>query len=244
LRIVGQTAGIGGLALGVFLLLVRDIIRKNIFPKLAREHAYALLRLIVILVWMMSLAGLGTWYLQSQTAPSKVSRSQDTQARTDYSATLCRADNAPQLGGANPIDDGLQIRALIKAEGESAVAGDVNRYISLFRQDAVIEEAGGFQKGCKAIEARDVALFASVSFLRIEDKVVDLKIDGNSATATTSHEEEFLQDSVRSARSQPIEKVISRTKWAFIKDGFTWRIRNAVFGLDGHRVPSFASDPP
>jgi hypothetical protein len=49
-KIVGQVAGIGGLALGVFLLLFRDIIRKNIFPKLPPAEAYRLLRLITVTV--------------------------------------------------------------------------------------------------------------------------------------------------------------------------------------------------
>ncbi len=39
LKVVGQVAGIGGLALGVFLLLFRDIIRKNIFPKLPHRRS-------------------------------------------------------------------------------------------------------------------------------------------------------------------------------------------------------------
>jgi hypothetical protein len=50
LKVVGQVAGIGGLALGVFLLLFRDIIRKNIFSKLPPAEAYRLLRLITVLV--------------------------------------------------------------------------------------------------------------------------------------------------------------------------------------------------
>lgn len=48
LGVVGQVAGIGGLALGVLLLVLRDIIRKNIFPKFKDERlAFRLLRLIV-----------------------------------------------------------------------------------------------------------------------------------------------------------------------------------------------------
>jgi len=61
LKIVGQAAGIGGLALGVFLLLFRDIIRRNIFPKLPTAEAYRLLRLITIAVWSVSVIGLGAW---------------------------------------------------------------------------------------------------------------------------------------------------------------------------------------
>lgn len=61
LKTVGQVAGIGGISLGVLLLLFRDIIRKNIFPTLASEEAYRLLRLITVAVWSVALAGIGAW---------------------------------------------------------------------------------------------------------------------------------------------------------------------------------------
>lgn len=66
LKVVGQIAGIGGLALGVFLLLFRDIIRKNIFPKLPPAEAYRLLRLITIAVWSVAIAGIVAWVYTSQ----------------------------------------------------------------------------------------------------------------------------------------------------------------------------------
>ena len=68
LKIVGQVAGIGGLALGVLMLIFRDVIRKNIFPTLSKEHAYRVLRLIVFLVWSVALVGIGAWVLTSKTA--------------------------------------------------------------------------------------------------------------------------------------------------------------------------------
>ena len=70
LKIVGQVAGIGGLALGVFLLLFRDIIRKNIFPKLPPAEAYRLLRLITGAVWSVAIVGIGAWVYTSQTRQS------------------------------------------------------------------------------------------------------------------------------------------------------------------------------
>jgi N-acetylneuraminic acid mutarotase len=64
---MGQVAGIGGLALGVFLFLFRDIIRKNIFPTLNPEDAFRLLRLILVLIWGISFAGLIAWvYISGQ----------------------------------------------------------------------------------------------------------------------------------------------------------------------------------
>jgi hypothetical protein len=61
LKTVGQIAGIGGLALGVFLLLFRDIIRKQIFPQLAKRDAYRLLQLIAILVFLIAAIGLAVY---------------------------------------------------------------------------------------------------------------------------------------------------------------------------------------
>src|SRR4051795_10037192 len=61
LKTVGQAAGIGGLALGGFLLLFRDIIRKNIFPKLPAAEAYRLLRLITGAVWSVAVVGILAW---------------------------------------------------------------------------------------------------------------------------------------------------------------------------------------
>ncbi|HEV7321538.1 MAG TPA: hypothetical protein VGO04_23275 [Ensifer sp.] len=61
LKIVGEVAGIGGLALGVFLLLFREIIRKKIFPRLPADEAYKLLLLITIAVWSTAIVGVGAW---------------------------------------------------------------------------------------------------------------------------------------------------------------------------------------
>ncbi len=61
LHTVGQIAGIGGLALGVLLLVFRQIIARNIFPTLKKDDAYRLLRLISVLVFVVALAGIGAW---------------------------------------------------------------------------------------------------------------------------------------------------------------------------------------
>ena len=61
LKIVGQVAGIGGIALGVLLLVFRDVIHKKIFPMLTKEQAYKLLRSTLLLAWLIALAGIGAW---------------------------------------------------------------------------------------------------------------------------------------------------------------------------------------
>ncbi|QYF94633.1 DUF4019 domain-containing protein [Massilia sp. PAMC28688] len=73
LQTVGQVAGIGGLALGVFVLIFRDIVRRNIFPKLGPTHAYRVITLIVSLTFLISATGIGAYvYLQSPGKPDDV----------------------------------------------------------------------------------------------------------------------------------------------------------------------------
>ena len=61
LKTVGQILGIGGLALGIFFLLFREVIRKSIFPTLKRDDAYRLLRLITVLIWSVAVIGIAAW---------------------------------------------------------------------------------------------------------------------------------------------------------------------------------------
>jgi hypothetical protein len=61
LKVMGQLAGIGGLALGVFLLLLRDIIRKKIFPGLDQPSSYHLLWWITSAAWSIAVIGIVAW---------------------------------------------------------------------------------------------------------------------------------------------------------------------------------------
>jgi len=58
---MGKIAGIGGLALGVLLILFRNLIRMKVFKELSQEQSYKLLRLIVISVWSIAVAGIVIW---------------------------------------------------------------------------------------------------------------------------------------------------------------------------------------
>jgi multisubunit Na+/H+ antiporter MnhB subunit len=68
LKTLGQVLGIGGLALGIFFLLFREIIRKSIFPTLKKDDAYRLLRLISVLIWSVAVIGIGAWILGDRKA--------------------------------------------------------------------------------------------------------------------------------------------------------------------------------
>jgi hypothetical protein len=61
LKTLGEVSGIGGLALGIFFLLFREVIQKSIFPTLKRDDGYKLLQLISILIWSVAVVGIGAW---------------------------------------------------------------------------------------------------------------------------------------------------------------------------------------
>jgi hypothetical protein len=66
-KTLGQIAGIGGVALGVFLILFRELIRKSIFPTLEKDDAFRLLRLIAVLIWVVAIVGVASWvYVESR----------------------------------------------------------------------------------------------------------------------------------------------------------------------------------
>lgn len=58
---IGQIAGIGGIALGVLLLIFKEVIRKNIFPNLNRKQAYNIIKLILILTFLVAIFGIAAW---------------------------------------------------------------------------------------------------------------------------------------------------------------------------------------
>lgn len=77
IEIVGKTAGIGGIALGILLVIFRDIIRK-LFPNLTRKQTYNLLVLMVSLVWTIALAGLASWTYVSARPVSNLGSPRET----------------------------------------------------------------------------------------------------------------------------------------------------------------------
>ena len=101
LKTVGQVAGIGGLALGVFLLLFRDIIRKNIFPKLPAAEAYRLLRLITGAVWSVAIVGIVAW-VYVVTRPPAAATSSSATAGTGIANTGTQTIHGPVNIGGTP----------------------------------------------------------------------------------------------------------------------------------------------
>lgn len=68
---VAKAAGIGGIAIGALLLVFRETLRKSIFPKMTREQGYKTIRMILIMVWTVALAGIAAWVWAGSQPPGE-----------------------------------------------------------------------------------------------------------------------------------------------------------------------------
>jgi hypothetical protein len=105
LETMGKAAGIGGLALGVFLLVFRDVLLKGTLSKLSGKDSFRLLRLVTILTFVVAVAGLGAWgWAETRDArgSAAIEAGRDVSAGSDLSVS----------GGARPaVRAGQDIKA-------------------------------------------------------------------------------------------------------------------------------------
>jgi hypothetical protein len=64
----GLIAGVAGIGLGVFVVLFREVIRKNIFPMLTKKHGFQLLIIFMILVWSVAIYSIYVYFNQGTTS--------------------------------------------------------------------------------------------------------------------------------------------------------------------------------
>ena len=121
LQTVGQIAGIGGLAIAVLLLVFRDIVAKNIFPQLKKDHAYGLLRLISILVFVVAIAGIGAWvFIETDDA----GRTAGTDIEPDASAPSVEASGGSVAAGGNIEGSTITIHRTDVLPSDDSVEGE------------------------------------------------------------------------------------------------------------------------
>ncbi len=68
---VAKAAGIGGIAIGALMLVFRETLRKSIFPMMTREQGYKTIRMILVMVWTVALAGIAAWVWAGSRPPGE-----------------------------------------------------------------------------------------------------------------------------------------------------------------------------
>lgn len=69
----GQIAGIAGIAVGVFLVLFREVIRKNIFPTLSKKQSFVVLLVFMGLTFFTGVLSLYFYYNQGSSGSGSLS---------------------------------------------------------------------------------------------------------------------------------------------------------------------------
>jgi len=77
LKIVGEIAGVGGLALGIFLIIFKDIIGKVLSQKLTKEQIYKVIRLSMVLTTFVTCIGIGAYIISIVLVPATEPPSQE-----------------------------------------------------------------------------------------------------------------------------------------------------------------------
>lgn len=113
-------AGVAGVALAVFLRVFRDILAKDVFPRLSKEHSYRLLRLLSILAWSVALAGIGAWVYMHFIDNQEVRRREEAE-RARVAAHLSQVAATVDMCGKN-LREALKIDSNFDAEDEQDVS--------------------------------------------------------------------------------------------------------------------------
>jgi hypothetical protein len=125
LQTLGATAGLAGLAVGMILLLYRELLRKKIFPRLSQKDAYRLLRNIALLSWSVAMAGIICWgWSQAITHPD----GSDDVSSGSKGPVVVAGTAVDQMTNAGVAD----VRISIPAQGLSVTSEDNGNFRIVF----------------------------------------------------------------------------------------------------------------
>ncbi|MGB9254775.1 MAG: carboxypeptidase regulatory-like domain-containing protein [Candidatus Korobacteraceae bacterium] len=91
---LGKYAGLAGISIGLILVIYSALLKLNIFPKLKSEEAYALLRQMIYLTFIIGIAGIIAWVSinykreASNAITGRVSDSETKQPLSDVEITI------------------------------------------------------------------------------------------------------------------------------------------------------------
>lgn len=102
IEVFGRFAGLAGLGLGVFLLIFRAILKKDIFPKLNTTQAYRLLTQLMYLTFILAVIGILVWQFgkKSHTITGHVTDASTRDPISDAEITLSGRPESGRTDGA------------------------------------------------------------------------------------------------------------------------------------------------
>ena len=94
----GQIAGIAGLAMGAFLFLFREVIRKEIFVSLTKKQSFIIIIIFMALVWSISGYSIYTYQKTKSTDLKKTGSHNEKEYKSLNRSFLLGIESAAALG--------------------------------------------------------------------------------------------------------------------------------------------------
>lgn len=110
-KIVGVIAGIGGIAIAAVVYIFREVIRKEIFPRLNKGQAYQLLNRVIILAFVIGALGIIAYVVvaglnRKNDGNKNINDSQTPiPAKAELSGTVLDRNERPLQGAKVTLDD-------------------------------------------------------------------------------------------------------------------------------------------
>lgn len=136
LRVTAPYAALGGISIALVIWLFQNIIARDIFPQLSRLQAYRILRLVILLSFVLGMAGLGAWVYERNIRPD-IGNSGNASAAKESENSIQDSVVTPTTPDINkpPIGKGRDAERPAKKRGSSV--GSVK----------ICEFSGGVNKG-------------------------------------------------------------------------------------------------
>jgi hypothetical protein len=128
--VAGKVAGIGGLALGTFLILFRKMISEKFLPQMPKNKAYSFMRLVAVLIFIVTIVGIVAYvYINPQPIePNTHSTPVDKKTLTLY----INGNSDPEKHVRVSMGDMVRFEATWVYEAKPAWMGDVAPSMKLF----------------------------------------------------------------------------------------------------------------
>jgi hypothetical protein len=126
-KIAGQVAGIGGIAIGAMVFVLRDLIRKLLLPTMDRRRAFWIVMSIVGAVWSVALAGIAGWVFAPRDANSQTNECAPGATVNSGGTIICQQETrSSTISKLNAAIDSLGV---VSASQSLVLMSDCEKYL-------------------------------------------------------------------------------------------------------------------
>lgn len=139
LKTLGQIAGIGGIAIGAFLIIGRNVLAKNIFPRLQKRDATKVILSIAFMAWTIALAGIGAYVSVHEV--SKADQNPPGTVDIDIGVPA-QSHSQPGPVVRNGLSRPMEVRYSVSREGGVPHISPISPYLDAIKTGTTVSMVG------------------------------------------------------------------------------------------------------